>query len=373
MVCTETHPRTGVSGGFALASPDGLGNWSFLGDGLPAVNKSDTCDVGFWDSTVGKYVLYIRLDAPLDPTSGKTLPDGTPNPGRRVTRCETADLGAWCPDGQRNRTAFFLDSHDPPSFDVYTNSASRYEGAGVLFFPSIYFHFRKSPNRGANLTKVPNDGLWETRFAVSRDGRDIHYAGARDFPNARYARAPFVSQGVNKCSFVGGINDAGGWCPVKPGSLTAAATSYDTSMVGIYPGALLSQNRDVVYLFKWGQPCTHHGCLASQATVSDVVGNNSGIELLVGALPNIAEAATPADFARGLSCSTARPFCRDRVERIRVSGPQDRGAVLHHATSHTPSLRVCRRSQRPEQRDRNGVCRVASRRVADSRLQPGGR
>ena len=68
---------------------------------------------------------------------------------------------------------------------------------------------------------------------------------------------------------------------MQPGSLTLSATSWDTSMVAMYSGAYLSPDREQVFLWKWGQPCTHHGCLTSEATVGQVVGNNSGIELLV--------------------------------------------------------------------------------------------
>ena len=70
------------------------------------------------------------------------------------------------------------DEYDPPGrMDTYTNAATTYSGL-TLFFPAIYFHFDQ---HGApfNLTGhgcddggggTNNDGLWESRFLVSRDG-----------------------------------------------------------------------------------------------------------------------------------------------------------------------------------------------------------
>ena len=87
------------------------------------------------------------------------------------------------------------------------------EGAFV-FFPSIYWHFLPSaPISGT----VSNDGLWDTRLVVSRDGRRLSYAGGAEH-EARNARRPFVPMGVNTCQFLGDVDDRGGEQAPPPSS-----------------------------------------------------------------------------------------------------------------------------------------------------------
>ena len=57
------------------------------------------------------------------------------------------DLGGeWSP---RVLTGLALTDKLHASYDVYTNMATKYEGAYV-FFPSIYYHFSSDPHKSAN-------------------------------------------------------------------------------------------------------------------------------------------------------------------------------------------------------------------------------
>jgi hypothetical protein len=252
-------------GSYAIASPDGLGNWTFMTD-FPAINKSDTCDVGWWDSSLNAYVIYVRLDKD-DKATGAV---------RRIARTVTPRLdGPW---GAR-QDVFAADDRDPPNMDIYINSATRYAGI-LVFFPSVYFHFSAAvPQHPWNLTRcsplggATNDGIWDSRLVVSRDGVDLHYAGGRN-AEARDARAPFAFQGNNRCDFGGSVKDPGGWCNPFDGSYSH--TSWDTSMVAFYPGVVESADGESIYLYKWGTAATHH----VQGHCPATWGNNSGIGLM---------------------------------------------------------------------------------------------
>lgn len=181
MICNAEHPKNkSKTGVFALASPDGFGNWTFMSE-RPALASSDTCNVGFYDERYGEYVMYVRWDgAPCqvykDPKCDVTVP------GRSVARVTATDLGGeWSP---RVLTGLALTDKLHQSYDVYTNMATKYEGAYV-FFPSIYYHFSSKPDGSPN--GLPNDGLWDTRLAVSRDGIDIYAPGGKN-RLARYGR-----------------------------------------------------------------------------------------------------------------------------------------------------------------------------------------
>eukprot|EP01045_Picozoa_sp_COSAG04_P019592 COSAG04_NODE_1918_length_5203_cov_2.179902_6_plen_134_part_00 len=57
MVANAQHPKhKDKTGTYALASPDGFGNWTFMSE-LPALAGSDTCNVGWW---------CVRMPAPLE-------------------------------------------------------------------------------------------------------------------------------------------------------------------------------------------------------------------------------------------------------------------------------------------------------------------
>jgi hypothetical protein len=160
--------------------------------------------------------------------------------------------------------------------DMYTNSATRYSNNLTLFFPSVYFHFDGAGNHPFNLSCCSgvggstNDGLWDTRFAVSRDdGATIRY------PDADVdARAPWLYQGNNRCEFTGSVDDQGGWCNPFDGS--SADTDWDTSMVGSYPGLIPSADGELLYIYKWGTAATHH--VGGHCPVT--WGNKSGVGLM---------------------------------------------------------------------------------------------
>ena len=84
----------------------------------PAINKSDTCQVGWWDARLEKYVIYVRLDAgePGQP-KGNPAHHGT----RRIGRVVTADLADW---GKRSEV-FGADAKDSKRLDIYTSAAVR--------------------------------------------------------------------------------------------------------------------------------------------------------------------------------------------------------------------------------------------------------
>ena len=171
MVAAAHNPKSGATGSYALASLDGYHNWTFL-SALPAIaektelpNGTACCDTSvtaWWDDSISKYVVFDRIEPAKGPVRESRQ--------RRIGRCETSSLADWCPDHMQQ--IFTLDERDPPYADVYTNAATPYEGGVYLFFPSIYWHFLPSaPISGT----IANDGLWDTRFLVSRDGRRLSY------------------------------------------------------------------------------------------------------------------------------------------------------------------------------------------------------
>ena len=184
------------SGSYAIASPDGLRDWQFMTT-YPAINQSDTCNVGWWDAQLRAYVIYVRLDQE-DKATGAI---------RRIARTVTPRLDApWGP----RQDVFAADGRDPPNMDIYINSATRYAGV-LIFFPSVYFHFSgATPQHPWNLTRcspdggATNDGLWDSRLVVSRDGVELHYPGGKG-TEARDARKPWAYQGNNRCDFGGSV------------------------------------------------------------------------------------------------------------------------------------------------------------------------
>eukprot|EP01043_Picozoa_sp_COSAG02_P001177 COSAG02_NODE_23_length_52893_cov_58.101868_57_plen_613_part_00 len=295
-VGTAVNPASGLEGSYAAASPDGLGNWTFLST-QPALNSSvvpqglsDTCDTGWFDEELAAYVLYVRMDCHSWDTKGPSATCTATGQKRRIGRCVVPTLHAdsWLPKVE----VFSGDSYDPPGgrMDTYTNAATRYEGL-TLFFPAIYFHF-SSHGCPFNLTGhgcdnggggANNDGLWESRFLFSRDGRRAYYAGADasgggPLVEARGARAPFFQNGNNGCIFSGSVDDRSGWCDPFTGGSLAESTSWDTSMVAGISGLLLSEDGQSMLLYKWGAAHTHHeGGHCPQSMWA----NNTGIEALV--------------------------------------------------------------------------------------------
>lgn len=148
-----------------------------------------------------------------------------------------------------------FDEADPSCLDIYTNSATEYEGT-ILFFPSAFEHMALASDPTPH-----NDGLVDIRFASSRSVLDdAHY------PPTRNGRAPFVPLGVNSCPalvIAPELVDAGldggrmEWCYNYKGDLTDSA--IDTGSKYMASGYLLSADGAQIYLYSGGEPLTHGG------------------------------------------------------------------------------------------------------------------
>jgi len=123
----------GVAGGY---SPDGLHWKAYAQDPILAV-PSDTQQVGFWDSRLGKYVAYCRLWTR----------------GRTIGRSESPDFTRF----PLAEEVLSCDAQDPPDTDLYNSAALQYPYAANAYFlfTSFYDH--------------PSDHLW-IQLATSRDG-----------------------------------------------------------------------------------------------------------------------------------------------------------------------------------------------------------
>lgn len=148
-----------------------------------------------------------------------------------------------------------FDEEDPSCLDIYTNSATEYEGI-VLFFPSAFEHMALASDPTPH-----NDGLVDIRFASARSVLDdAHY------PPTRNGRAPFVPLGVNTCPalvMAPELVDAGldgarmEWCYNYKGDLNASA--IDTGSKYMASGYLLSADGTQINLYSGGEPLTHGG------------------------------------------------------------------------------------------------------------------
>jgi hypothetical protein len=122
-----------------MYSADGL-KWTRFPQ--PICNRfADSQYSGFWDRSLGKYVLYGRV-------GGR---------GRSLGRSESADFA----DFDSLKLVLQTDDKDPPRSDLYNPAAMKYPYAqGIyLMFPSLYQHDPDTLNIG---------------LAVSRDG--IHWS-----------------------------------------------------------------------------------------------------------------------------------------------------------------------------------------------------
>lgn len=169
------HPRhrderiteDSVSCLFGMVSPDGL-NWRVIPDPL-MIHKGDTDNTIYYDSWLGKYVLYTRL-----------------YPGRRrvIARAESDDFLHWSPVERMLGPS--LD--DPPTWDVYTNSRTCYPGlpGHHFLFPQFYRRYTQtsevhlfSSDDGIFWNRVPggpilepgNPGEWDGEYFVA--GKDL--------------------------------------------------------------------------------------------------------------------------------------------------------------------------------------------------------
>jgi hypothetical protein len=124
-----------------MVSPDGL-TWTRCPKPICDV-FADSQYSGFWDSRLGKYVLY-----------GRTFANG----GRTLGRSESGSFQEFAPF----RQVLQADHRDPPNSDLYNPAAIKYSGAANVYmmFPSLYQH--------------DTDTL-DIRMVVSRDGVNWTY------------------------------------------------------------------------------------------------------------------------------------------------------------------------------------------------------
>ena len=143
---------------FGAVSPDGI-FWKRLPEPVMR-HTSDTQTVAAYDSSLGKYVLYLRG---WDPESRAGYG------GRRiVVRAESSEFGKF----SEPVPVLTPGPQDPPDADIYTNAYQRWPGASHahLMTPAI---FHRSSDR------------LDLQLAVSRDG--VHW----QFPQ----REPFLADG----------------------------------------------------------------------------------------------------------------------------------------------------------------------------------
>ena len=250
----------------AYASPDGL-RWTKLP--FATVAEDDTKPTAYWDPHVQKYVVIVRRDLP--PPAGKSG-----DVMRYLGRCETSNISDWqqeVPAGASGCPVVFgPDALDPDHVDVYTNSWTPYpsidDPAPVhLYFPSFFAHFPSYDGAGAPYG-FDNDGILDIRLLVSRDGKHIGYAPARN------GRAPFVALGPTSCGpGATAPSVMGGWC--DPNSPAQARTAPDTSGTYMASGWVPSADGSEVYLMASAQPETH-GAVAQ----THVWGKNTGVRVL---------------------------------------------------------------------------------------------
>lgn len=149
----------------------------------------DNHNTSFYDSRIGKYVIYSRgwdRDRPIPPLEGS----------RTIIRIEAAELKGplpfdrnapdpwpvsrkWEGLGHENMrrvnkelpTCLAPDDFDPPEADIYQLAGVQYLPDAYLAFPSLYYHHPWAPEG------FVNDGYLDLQFASSRDG----IAWRRDF------------------------------------------------------------------------------------------------------------------------------------------------------------------------------------------------
>lgn len=131
------HP----SGEYALASADGIA-WKPMSP-TPAHLGSDSQQTGWWDKSLGKYVIYVRNDGFDEATSGGA---------RYIARCVTSNLSNWYESAQPPKpgctptevdpcqmcqSVFGPDEVDPTQ--LYTSGATPLGDSGTtLFWPTAY-------------------------------------------------------------------------------------------------------------------------------------------------------------------------------------------------------------------------------------------
>ena len=222
------------------ASANGL-NWTWTGK-ASITHADDTMDTGWFDPSIGKYVIYVRRDLPIAGRncSGKYESGTGVNTCRLIGRCETSNLTEWEQGNPGGCPAVFgPDAEDPMGVDLYTSGFAPYEGV-QLFFPATMYTFGHSFPWGYG-----NDGILDVRFASSRDGKTISYV-----PGATNAREPWVALGLNRCGSQASAPDSyyGGWCDPSNASQMARTDPHTTTnyMVG---GLMESPSGEEVFMY----------------------------------------------------------------------------------------------------------------------------
>ena len=104
-----------------------------------------------------------------------------------------------------------------------------------------------------------NDGLIDVRIMHGGRLSDVD-GGVKQigYSLAWNARRPFISQTVNRCSFNGSLNQAGGWCNPNDESLEQTTSGTNGGFMG--PGYLLSTGEgegEQVYQYFGAWPNSH--------------------------------------------------------------------------------------------------------------------
>ena len=279
MVCSN-------AGAQLFTSPDGI-RWEKV-PSAPLSFGDDTQPTAMWDATIGKYVVFVRINIGGHDAGNR----------RHVGRCITANLSDWESEKVGCEVVFAADETDPPNLDVYTSVHVAYPSVlhptTHLFFPSMYSHFAVGAGPPYELG---NDGLIGTRLLAAPNLSVAHLAYAADG-----SRSAFVDLGVNTCASSSPLVK-GGWCNLTDGSLARTAT--DTSGTWVAPGGYIpSANGEDLFLYYAGQPYTH----GSAAYTDGSFRNNTGIGLLRVRKDGFVAMESPYDFRSPAPSFTTHPI-----------------------------------------------------------------
>ena len=166
-------PGQSIASLWLWSSADGL-DWKRSDRPVLVKKRSyDTQNQIFWDDRVGRYVAYVRLNAP----KARREPGGALVGDRQIGRSESPDLKQF----SEPKVVFFRDQIDPWNSDHYNPCVVKYPlaASAYLMFPSAYYHYPESVRR--------NDGPLDIQLATSRDGIEW----------TRVDRRPYVGLGVD--------------------------------------------------------------------------------------------------------------------------------------------------------------------------------
>lgn len=267
MVSAMSSPSQG--GTYTMASADGIRFRQMYG--APSLVGSDTKSVLWFDTALGRWVGYMRLDitapavhAPCAGAQGLSLDV------RRVGRCVFSKLSSWnCTNNETSNMVVTFDAVDPPCTDVYTNGATRYptavgraggnttEAAApppavILALAAFYTHLDFGD------TGYANDGWVDTRFLFARTPADNF-----SYVDAPRARAPWLPRGTQRCLPSGLVSAAGD--PVVPPRVACATGAGDTpgendfDAGGLFAASGYFEVNDTLLFYYGGMSFTHGG------------------------------------------------------------------------------------------------------------------